>query len=250
MNILIAILVFLFGLAVGSFFNAFVWRFGRSRSILERHSVCVHCKHPLAARDLIPLVSYAVLRGACRYCGKPIPRQYALVEFATGFLLLLVLAAYGVSWACVAIALFSLSLLLLFLLDLRYSVLPDEITLPAFLLGAMVAVALGHEFSGALLSAILGAGFFSLQYVVSRGAWIGSGDIRLGAVMGVALGWKLLAVALFFSYCAGAAVGIALILTRKKTWKSHIPFGTFLAASTFLLLIGAKAVEQYLVKFF
>ncbi|MBI3956437.1 MAG: prepilin peptidase [Candidatus Kerfeldbacteria bacterium] len=239
------LLVAFLGLALGSFLNAFIWRFVRREKITGRHSMCVHCKHRLAAADLVPIASFVLLRGRCRYCRKPIPWHYPVVELATALVLLLPLAVFGLTLAYLCVAVFSLFLELLFLLDLRYSILPDSVTVLALLTGAIVSVVLGRDYSAIIWGAILGAGFFGLQYALSRGAWIGGGDIRLGAAMGAALGWQLLLIALALAYWSGAGVAITLVLTRRKRWKSRLPFGTFLSAATYLTLLAAPALSSW-----
>ncbi|MFH1171722.1 MAG: prepilin peptidase [bacterium] len=242
MTYFLPLLIFFFGCILGSFFNAVVWRFPRRVRIAARHSICPNCRHALGWFDLVPLISFLFLRGKCRYCAKPISWRYPIIEIATGFLLLPPLAIFGMTATMVVAEVLVLFLILLFLLDFFSSLLPDEITIPALIPAVAVSLLLGRGFSAILLGGILGAGFFALQYVLSRGKWIGSGDIRLGAVMGLALGVQLLALALALAYIVGALVGIFLVIERRKRWKSQIPFGTFLTASTYLvLLIGASS---------
>ena len=98
-----------------------------------------------------------------------------------------------------------------------------------------------------LVSALIAGGFFLLQFLVSKGKWIGGGDIRLGILMGLMLGWPNVLVALFLSYILGSIIGIILILSKKATMKSQIPFGTFLTASTFIALLwGEWILNKYL----
>lgn len=250
MATVLSVFVFLTGVVVGSFFNAVVWRYRRRERITARHSVCVHCRHRLSALDLVPLFSYLFLRGRCRYCHRSIPWSYPVVEVFTGLVVLLPLSVYGLSVPFFVCAVFALFLELLFLLDLRYSILPDEITVPAFLVAILVALALGREFREVLFGGILGAGFFGLQYLLSHGRWIGGGDIRLGAVMGVALGLKGVSLALFFAYCFGALVGVLLLASHQKGWKSHVPFGTFLTASTYVVLLIEAATDSWVTNLF
>lgn len=231
------IVVAVFGLMLGSFFNAFVWRFGREESVFAKHSVCVHCKHPLAAADLIPLLSYLFLRGRCRYCHRAIPWHYPLVELATAVLLVLPLLRFGFTLQFAVVALLTLFLEALFLLDARYSVLPDAVTLPGIAVAILVAWLLGRAFEPAVIGGILGAGFFAAQYALSRGRWIGSGDIRLGGLMGIALGWQQLLVAFVIAYIVGGIAGILLVATRQKQWHSELPFGIFLTAATYAVLL-------------
>lgn len=226
------------GLIFGSFFNALVWRFfQRRRKITERHSVCVHCGHVLGLLDLLPVVSYVILLGRCRYCHKAIPWHYPIVELASGVLLALPTLLFGFSLQTCAVAVFTLFLIPLFLLDLRYKILPDVITLPGLVVAVGVGIASQRSFDSLLIGGILGAGFFGLQYAVSRGKWIGDGDIRLGGMMGLALGWQLTLVALALSYVAGALISVPLLLTQKKQWTSEIPFGVFLTLATYAVLL-------------
>lgn len=238
---------FIIGLLFGSFFNALIWRFHRKERITGRHSRCVHCGHDLGAWDLVPLLSYLWLRGRCRFCHKPIPWHYPVVEFAAGLLLLPVVIIYGLTFVGVGMGVFVLLFLLLFLFDLRYSILPDAVTLPSIAVGFVLGIILGRSFESIVIGGILGAGFFLFQYAISRGTWIGGGDIRLGAAMGFALGWQLLLLALVLSYVIGSVVAVGLLLAKRKTWKSQIPFGTFLTATTYLVLLcGEPLLQAYL----
>ncbi len=239
--------VFLLGVVVGSFLNALVWRMPRHISILERHSTCPRCKHALASRDLVPLLSFFLLGGRCRFCHKPISWRYPAVELTTGLLPLLILGVYGWSWAALAIILLTLFLEALFLLDTSYHIVPDSVSIPGMVLALVVSLILGRPFGAVAVGAILGTGVFLAQYVVSKGKWIGDGDIRLGALMGLALGWKLLLVALLLSYVSGAIVGSALVALHRKRWKSQIPFGSFLTPATLAALLwGDALLDAYL----
>lgn len=240
-----SILVLLMGLVIGSFFNAFLWRFGRGESVLRSRSRCVHCRHELSALELIPVVSYLVLGGRCRWCKKTIPWHYPVVELATGLLLIPPLSIFGFSETFLAVSFLVLVLEVLFLIDLRYEVLPDEITVPGILLSGIVAYFLGQSFETALLGGILGAGFFAFQHFLSHGRWIGAGDIRLGALMGVTLGWQHLLVALLVAYILGALVSVFMVAGKWKTWQSHVPFGTFLTGATYLVLLWGDQLLNF-----
>jgi prepilin signal peptidase PulO-like enzyme (type II secretory pathway) len=128
-------------------------------------------------------------------------------------------------------------------------VVDDEISLPALVLIFLANLALGASWLTLLSSAIIGGGFFALQYVVSRGRWVGSGDIRLGALLGVALGWPNVLVALFLAYFAGAVSGLVLILLKKKHLKSPLPFGIFLAPAALVALWWGGAIVKWYLNF-
>lgn len=246
------ILLTLLGLAVGSFLNVVIARLPAGKPLTGR-SFCPKCKTTIRWYDNIPLVSFLLLRGRCRHCRKPISWQYPAVELATAALFLLAAAAHpaagldGLALALLARDLAAISVLIVvFVIDLRHFLIFDVTTLPAAGVLLAVNLALGVPWPSLLLGGILGAGFFLLQYAVSRGRWIGGGDIRLGLLMGVLLGWERLVAALFLAYAAGAVVGIILLATGRKSPSSPVPFGTFLSAGTIAaLLYGGELITWY-----
>ncbi len=244
-----SLLIFLFGLCIGSFLNVVILRIPEGKSIRGR-SQCVACETSLAWFELVPLVSYIVLRGKCRSCHADISLQYPLVELATAFLFLLTWYRYGNDWKLVIGNWIFVSVLtVLFVQDFRFQILPDVITLPA------IIVAIGFWFFDPynlssityhLLATAIGGGFFLLQWLVSRGRWVGGGDIRLGALMGAILGWPNILLALFLAYVGGAIVGGTLLVLRQVTRKSQMAFGTFLTVSTvFTMFFGDQIVSWY-----
>lgn len=261
-----AIFIFIFGTVIGSFLNAFIWRLSVEESVLKGRSHCVHCSHDLSAGDLIPIVSFLLLKGKCRYCKKSISWQYPLVEIATGVLfvcaytvfiqavptgLLFALASgeHARELLILARDLFFISaLMVLFVYDVRWYLLPDVVTIPAIVIALALNLMLGMDFLNLLLAAVVGGGFFLAQYVVSRGTWIGGGDIRLGALMGVMLGWPAVLYALFIAYIGGAIISIFLLALKKKGMKSEIPFGPFLCAATMYMLLYGNTIIQWFTK--
>lgn len=147
---------------------------------------------------------------------------------------------------------FYISILLgLFYYDLRWSLVPDRITLPVIVAGLLTQLMLfPQSFLFTMLAVCVGAGFFAAQYLISRGAWIGGGDIRLGALMGVMLGWPAVLVALFGAYIAGAAVAIVLLSLRLKNRKSEIPFGPFLTGATVIVLLYSDQLMSVIRNFY
>src|SRR3989338_2267702 len=185
------LLIFLLGLVVGSFVNVFVHRTFKENS-LARASACVHCHTSLEPRDLIPVVSYLLLRGKCRHCKSPISAHYPFIEFATGLLFALCYLRYatGFSWPTGFTENFGLVfflrdlvliwlLLVLFLCDLHYLTIPDRFTIPAIIGLGILNMWLGVPAQSLALGAMVLGLFFVAQYWLSRGTWIGGGDIRL-----------------------------------------------------------------------
>ena len=243
---MIEAIVFIFGLIFGSFLNVVIYRlnagsFGRPRSF------CPHCDHQLSWRDNIPIVSFILLRGQCRYCQKGISIQYPLVELATALILVWFYQAFGLSQLFFLYAIFAFFLVVIFTYDLRYYLIADEVTIPAMVIALVGNIFLGADPWSLLTGAVIGGGFFSVQYLVSSGRWIGGGDIRLGALMGLMLGWQATIIALFIGYVAGAVVGLTLIAIGKKKLGSQLPFGTFLSGATLIALVyGQNMYDWYL----
>lgn len=240
-------LAFIFGLLIGSFLNAWVWRMVVPKSIVRGRSQCPNCHHGLAARDLVPVISWLALRGRCRYCQERISWQYPLVELTTAIVFAYLAWVFGWSALTVWMAVISALLLVIFVIDFRYSIIPDAVSLPLILISLLSLVFRPLTWQAMVIGGVVGGGFFLLQWLVSRGRWVGDGDIRLGVAMGVLLGWQLLLVALFLAYVVGAIWGVGLLVGRKKTLSSQLPFGTFLAVATWVCLLwGQPLLSWYL----
>lgn len=245
--IITAILTGVLGLAVGSFLNVVIYRLHVGVGFLRGRSYCPFCKHDLGLKDLVPIFSFLSLKGKCRYCSKPISWQYPLVEFGTAVSFLLLYWAFGLGPEFFVYLVYVSFLILIFVYDLRYYMILDKVSIPAFFIAmAGSYFILNISIVSLLIGVGIGGGFFLLQFLVSRGKWIGGGDIRLGMVMGAMLGVYSLIVALFGAYIFGSIVGIALVARKKKRWKSKVPFGTLLTLTTYLAFIfGDYVVDAY-----
>ena len=247
------ILVFLSGLAVGSFLNCIIYRLEKNESFLKGRSYCPHCHHTLAWQDLIPIFSFLILRGKCRYCGKKISLQYPLVELATGILFFSIfystfqhsnIPTFQQSIQFLYLSIVSSFLIIVFVYDLKHYLIPDNVIYPAI---AIVFIFQITNFCSPILSAFGAALFFLLIFLISKGRWLGFGDVKLGFLMGLFLGFPKILVALFFAYFIGAIIGIGLVLAKKKTLKSEVPFGPFLVLGTFVaLFLGNQIANWYL----
>ncbi len=243
---MIFVFVFIFGLALGSFLNVVINRLGSEKSALRGRSVCPHCRVLIAWYDNIPLISFIVLGARCRSCHQKISWQYPLVELGTAIALVLLYFRFDIMPTFWGYALFTAFLIIIFVYDLKTYLILDWVSVPAMGIAYIVNMLLGRDVVSLLLGAALGAGFFAAQFFLSRGRWVGDGDIRLGAVMGLMLGWQLLLVALFIAYVVGAAVGVVLLALRRKQASSQVPFGPFLTLATFVtLLYGQELLTWY-----
>lgn len=220
----------LLGVIAGSFINALAFRFNTGKGMGGR-SRCMHCGHTLNGWDLVPIFSFILLRGRCRYCGVRLSYQYPLVEAAAGLLAVLVfLTHWPDPWASGYWLAVWMTLLFIVVYDLRHMVIPwsASVFLMALALSPLILnpeTSLSAILSGPLLAAPLF--FISL---VSRGRWMGWGDSGLALSLGWLLGPTAGLTALILAFWIGAAVGIALMLLKRRyTMKSEVPFAPFLA---------------------
>jgi len=241
--------VFLFGLAIGSFLNCVICRLEKKQSFLKGRSYCPHCKHVLSWQDLIPVFSFLILGGKCRYCGKRISWQYPLVELLTGILFLLIfnflinlLIFKFLFWILI-----SCFLIVIFVYDLKHYIIPDKVIYQAIAITFLYNLILNSQFIiHNSISAFGAAGFFLFIVLVSRGKWMGVGDIKLVFLIGLLLGWPNTLLALFLAFLIGAIIGLGLIILKKKTIKSELPFGPFLILGIYIaLFFGEKIINWY-----
>jgi prepilin signal peptidase PulO-like enzyme (type II secretory pathway) len=232
-------------------------------------SYCPKCREKISWYDNIPVFSFILLGGGCRHCRKSISWQYPIVELAAGILFLLAFYLKFVSfyssdfldfqflftsgffllvlkdWFIISV------MIIIFIYDLRWYLILDEISLPACLAVFIINLFLGITWQALLMSATVGAGFFLLQFIVSRGKWIGGGDIRLGLLMGLALGrLDYLILAVLLAYFVGSFVGLGLIIFGRKKWDSQIPLGVFLSVSTIFVIFYGEAIINWYFGFF
>lgn len=234
------------GLCLGSFLNALAYRLGTNQSIARGRSKCPQCQAAIAWYDLIPVISFLLVRAQCRQCHHPISWQYPLVELGTAIALLALYARFSLNPEFFVATITTLFLIPIFLTDWRYYLIPDSLSLTGLAVVAGLQLWFGVSLKSLMLGVLVGAGFFAWQYILSRGRWIGAGDIRLGALMGAALGVSRTLIALFLAYIGGAVIALVLIARGQKQAGSRLPFGTFLTVATFVaLLFGTEMAAAY-----
>lgn len=245
----------LFGLVVGSFLTVVSARVPAGESIVSPGSRCPACGSAIAARDNVPLVSYALRRGRCRSCGEAIPLRYPATELATAVSFGAVAARVPTLWAAPAYCVLAAGLVALTVVDLERFRLPTPIILATGLLGlpllVLPAVAT-HEVSGLVRVPVAGAAGFALLGIVflvsPRG--IGFGDVRLAALCGCFLGWigyRVAALGLALSFLSAGLVAVVLLATGRAKRSTRVAFGPFLAAGTLAaVLFGTDLVHLWL----
>lgn len=234
------IIAAVFGAILGSFLNVLLRRLPEGESINGR-SHCRSCHTTLAWYDLVPIFSFIALRGRCRSCRSKINRQYPLVEAASATTLA-IFVAFGPGGPLVGIILGAIAVFILtaiFFFDLLYFLIPDILTMPTIVLFAVYDLALKDYAS--LATALLLAAFFAILYWVSRGRWLGFGDVKLILMVGLILGHPMAVWAIIFSVWIGAITGMALMVLHLANRKTHLPFGSFIAITSFLLIVFGHA---------
>ena len=253
----ILLIAAVFGAIFGSFANVVAIR-AHEESTLWGRSHCVHCKVPLRARHLVPILSWLIQRGKCADCGKKIHIQYPLVEVAGALLAVISVARHMPlqgQWPWILFEFFfGMALLIFLVMDARWFELPVELMVGAGVIFALwnmlLRVVAGEPPAVVAWSHMVGFGvatiFFLLQWVVSRKRWIGAGDVWLGAILGAILGWPTVGIALYFAYILGGAAAFGLLLTGKIKTGARVPFAPALAAGAIASLWWAPWVMAWL----
>ena len=245
MNAAFAAFAFAPGLAVGSFLNVVAARVPRHRSVVGGRSACLSCGREISWRDNVPLLSYLVLRGRCRFCSAPIGLRYPLIELATALLVAGCVLRFGLSARAVVAAFFCAVLVAVSAIDLTHRIVPNKIVLPATLLvlAAQTALSPGLQWT---LGAVGASGFLFIA-ALAYPAGMGMGDVKLALLMGAALG-KTVAVALMAGMVFALAPSVFLLARHgSAARKMGIPFAPFLALGSVLALFaGGPLLHGYL----
>lgn len=261
------VIIGVLGAAMGSFVHALVWRLhqtekrqprkgNREFSILHGRSMCSNCKHVLASKDLIPIVSWVVLGGKCRYCHKPIADS----PFVELFMAVLFILSYAV-WprplsgivlvGLVAWLMLCVKLVALAVYDLKYMLLPNKLVACAGVIVGIYTVIVSIQHPSYMVDTLIGllafGGLFWGIFQVSKGRWIGGGDVKLGFVLGAWLAdWRLSLLAIFVASLTGTFLASIGLITKKISLKSKIPFGPLLILGTIIAtLVGKQLLGWY-----
>ena len=246
------IVIFIIGILVGSFLNVCIYRMPREGSIVFPSSHCPHCSHPLLWYDLIPILSFVMLKGRCRYCKGVISPLYPTIEFINGIIYIIIFYFYGLSLEFVFYSLLISALLTITLIDLKHKIIPDGILLSIFIITILYKSTnylLFHipiSLMDSLLGFLLGGGLFFLLAIISKGG-MGGGDIKLISVLGLILGLKKTLLNILLSFIIGAFISLILLCFKKKGRKDVIAFGPFINLAFIIsLFFGDKIICYYI----
>lgn len=242
--------VFITGICIGSFLNVLIYRIPAKKSFAKGRSFCPGCGHTLGAADLVPIMSYLVLRGRCRYCKAHISIRYPLIELLGGVLAVISTAALGMTWRSAAAFVVLCILTVIALIDADTMEIPDGLNGALFIM-APVWLLLQNDVTWR--SAAIGFFSIALPMIIINlmiPESFGGGDIKLCAACGLLLGWQNMLVAAMIALITGGIYGAYLLITHKKDRKDHFAFGPFLAFGIMIsLLAGDILVNGYLHMF-
>lgn len=249
---LIKIFIFIIGSFIGSFLNVCIYRLPRGESLILPPSHCVHCNHKIYWFDNIPFLSYLVLRGKCRFCARPISFRYFVVEFLTALLLLTFYVFFGLSAKFFISSILGAALIVSTFIDFEHHLIPDIITIPGIFIGLLASLLfpsiLGESrplgaVMNSLTGVLIGGGSIYAVGVLGKLAFkkeaMGDGDVKLMAMIGAFVGWKLVLFIFFLAPFFGAPVGIIIKLKEKK---SIIPYGPYLSIATIIAILWGEKI--------
>jgi leader peptidase (prepilin peptidase)/N-methyltransferase len=236
-----------FGLCVGSFLNVVIARLPAGRSVVSPGSACPRCGSTIAWYDNLPVLSYVLLRARCRACRNPISWRYPAVELICGVLFALAYLHFGSTPRLAAALVLLAGLITITGIDLDHQIIPDVLSIPGIAVGVLWSLAPdGIGWRDSALGVLVGGGVFIVIILASSlvlgQPGMGVGDVKLGAMLGAFLGWKLTLLSILLSVLVGGPLAAALLATGRKARKDPLPFGPFLALGGMVSLFWGEAL--------
>jgi leader peptidase (prepilin peptidase)/N-methyltransferase len=240
-----------FGALVGSFLNVCIYRLPLDKSVVWPASACPHCGRLLSWYENIPILSWMVLRARCRTCSAPIGVRYPIIEAVTAVMFGLAWWHYGPGVLLASRLVFGCALIVLFAIDLEHHLLPNVITLPGIIVGVVFSFFAEPGWMASLIGVLVGGGVLygvaELYYRVRHEEGLGMGDVKMLAMVGAFLGWKLTLLTLMLASLSGTVIGLAFIVSGRGGMKYALPFGTFLAlGAAAAATVGSPLLTWYL----
>lgn len=245
------IIYLLGGLAIGSFVNVVIVRLKTAESFVFGNSHCPKCKAKIKWYDLIPVVSFLILQGRCRNCQEKISWQYPTVELTSALFFGIGYLVYGLTYTSVLAAVLLDLLLIIVVYDLREMEVPESVSWIALALAFLGRLILSpNSFGSIILGGLIGGGVIGLLVFLSKGKWMGDGDIKIGLTIGFFLGFPVAVFGTFLAFILGAILGVILIGLKIKKGKDQLPFTPFMLAAMIIAIVwGQRIVDWYLGKY-
>ena len=247
---MLELIVFLFGLIIGSFLNVCIYRLPAERSIIHPPSHCSSCNTNLKPWDLVPVLSYIFLRGQCRYCQSSVSIRYPLVELLTGLIFLWCYTVLGFSSQLIGALILSSFLIVITFIDYDHQLILDKVLFWLAVVGVFINRFIGNVgILDMLYASLLGGGLLLLIAIVSRGG-MGMGDVKFAAALGLWFGVQFTILTLFLSFVLGGVGSVLLLLFKLKNRKDMIPFGPYIAIGAFISMLYGDAIIRWYLQFF
>jgi len=244
-TILLYIIVFLYGIVIGSFLNVLIYRLPKKENIAVVRSHCMNCGYQLTWYDLVPLFSWLALRGRCRVCREKISVQYPLIEALNGVLYLVVFHRYGLSIESLLYCLLFSALLALSVIDFRTYEIPVGFNYFILALGLIRVMTDWKNWATYVIGFLAVSACLYLLYIVSDGRAIGGGDVKLMATCGLLIGWKLIILAFLLGCILGSVIHI---IRMRITNESHVlAMGPYLSMGVALAVLYGEAFLQWYI---
>lgn len=239
------IIIFIFGITIGSFLNVCIYRIPLGESIVTAPSHCMTCGWKLKWYDMVPVFSWLVLGGKCRNCKSKISVQYPIIEGVNGILYVMICAVNGLEWSSVIYCFMASALLVLSIIDWRTYEIPFGINVFLFVLGVAMTILDRGNLAEHLIGMICVSGLLGILYLLTGGRAIGGGDIKLMFACGLILGWKLILLAFFLGCIIGSVVHIIRMSVKKAG--RMLAMGPYLSAGILLAALWGNAwINWYL----
>lgn len=243
---------FVMGLIWGSFFNVCIYRIPAEQSVVTHSSRCPKCAAPILWYHNVPVLGWLVLKGKCYRCKLPISIQYPIVELLSGFMFLWLYLKFGLTWSLLGGIIFCSMLLIISVIDLHHRIIPDELSLPGIVLGMIFSfVTQEPPWYDSAVGVLIGGGiFFAVAWLYEKMTGregLGGGDVKLLAMIGAWLGAQNILMVIIISSAVGSLAGVLVMLTKKKGFKTAIPFGPFLAAAALVCLQWGRELQSFLI---
>ena len=243
-------LIFIFGLIIGSFLNVVIYRLPEEKSLVKPRSHCTNCGTTLKVFDLIPIFSYLINKGKCRYCGEKISLQYPLIEFLTAVLFLINYINFGLTIKTIVYLYLIALLIAAAVIDYQRQIIPNKITYAGFISGVFFAIVFNYiSIQTAIIGSLIPA-LFLLLIILIYPQGMGMGDLKLVAMIGAFTGWQAPLIGVFIGSFIGVIITLPFLIRGKFTAKTKLPFGPLIITGSLIMIFWGEELTNFYLSLF